>query len=811
MDALIQDVRYALRMCLRSPGFTIVAVLALALGIGANTAIFTVVNAVLIERLPFRDPSRLVALWETNARRPGRPNTLGPANVIRWIERATVFERIAPFYDYQVNLTGGGEPEEIIAQDVTADYFPTLGVSPIAGRIFAPDEGPTGHDAVAVLSFGLWQRRFVGSGEVVGRSIQINGHPITVIGVMPADARLFIRRGSLVGKPAEIWMPFAFTAANRTPRGRYMSAIARLKPGVQMSEAQAQLETIMTGLTKEFPEFDTGWSAMVVPMHRELSGDLRPALLVLSGAVGFVLLIACANVANLLLARGAARRREMAIRSALGAARFRVIRQLLTESLVLCVLGGAAGLLVAQWGLALLVAISPEGLADFSAVHLSYPVLAFTALVSIVTTIVCGFAPAFEASRAEVQEGLKDGSRHIGAGVRHRRIRQGFVVSEIALAVVLLVGAGLMIKSFGTLRSVNPGFDAQHVLTARLTIPAARYPDDPSRLNFFSNVVARVAALPGVESAGAISFLPLAGLGAATDFAIVGQPAAAAGQALATDVRVCDNGYFQAMRVPLVSGRLFSERERHAKANVVIVNETLARHFFPSGDALGKSLVISMNLPNVPTEIIGIVGDVKSGGFASETHPMTYWPHPQLVYTAMTLTIRTLGDPAALAPLVEREVRSLDKDQPVAEVRTMEQWVSRSLSQARFSSTLLATFAGLALLLAAIGIYGVMSYAVSQRTPEIGIRLALGANARDILRMIVGSTARLAALGLAIGVVLALALGRTVASLLYETASTDPLTFAAVAGVLAGVALVAGYVPARRAARIPPVEALRYQ
>jgi putative ABC transport system permease protein len=811
MDALLQDIRYALRTCIRAPGFAAVAVLALALGMGANTAIFTIVNAVLIDPLPFRDPARLVVMWETTVRRPGRPNVLGPANFLRWRERATAFERMAPFYDYRVNLTGSGDPEEVIAMDVTPDFFPTLGVPPLAGRTFASDEGPKGHDAVAVLSFTFWQRRFAGDAGIVGRSIQINGRPVTIVGVMPADARLFVKRGSLTNKPADLWMPFAFTEAQRQPRGRYMSAIARLKPGASLAEAQAQMDTISRGLTAEFPEFDTGWSALLVPMHRELSGELRPALLVLSGAVGFVLLIACANVANLLLARGAARQREFAIRSALGAARVRIVRQLLTESLVLCVLGGSLGLLVAQWSLAVLLAISPVDLADLAAVHLSYPVLAFTACVSLVTAIVCGFAPAFEGSRAGVQEALNDGARQVGVGVRQRRMRQTFVVCEIALAVVLLVGAGLMLRSFGTLRRVNPGFDARNVLTARMTIPASRYPNDLNRIQFFATAVSRVGALPGVESVGAVSFLPLAGPGAATGFTIVGQPAPLAGQSPVTDVSVCDDGYFRAMKVALLSGRFFSEREMREKSNVVIVNDTLAKRYFPTGDALGKRLVIAMTDPNVPTEIIGIVADIKFADLATEARPMTFWPHPQLAYNAMTLTIRTAAEPSSFAPLIEREVRAIDQEQPVADVRTMDQWVSRTLSQARFSSTLLTTFASVALLLAAIGIYGVMSYAVSLRTSEIGIRLALGAEARDILRMIVGHAVRLAGLGLAIGVVLALALSRTLGSLLYETAGTDPLTFAVVIAVLGSVALVASYFPARRASHIAPVEALRYQ
>jgi putative ABC transport system permease protein len=809
MDDVLHDIRYAIRLCLRTPGFTLVAVLALALGIGANTAIFTIVNAVLLEPLPFRDPGRLVVLWETSVRRPGRPNVIGPSNVIRWRERATAFERIAPFYDYRVNLTGSDAPEEIVGMDVTPEFFPTLGVSPLVGRAFADDEGPEGRDAVAVLSYGLWQRRFAGDAGVVGRTIQVNGRGVTVVGVMPADMRLFLKRGSLAGRPADLWMPFAFTEAQRNPRGRYMSAIARLKPGVAITEAQAQMDTIASGLTTEFPQFDTGWSTLVVPMHREISGDLRPALFVLTGAVGFVLLIACANVANLLLARGATRQREIAIRSALGAGRFRVARQLLTESLVLCVLGGGLGLLVAQWGLELLLAVSPVDLADIGPVALSYPVLAFTAAVSLLTAIVCGFAPAFEGSRGAIQEALKDGSRQIGASVRQRRIRHAFVVGEIALAVVLLVGAGLMIRSFGSLRGVNPGFDARNVLTARVTVPVRRYPDDAKRIDFFSTLVARVSALPGVESAGAVSYLPMAGTGAGTGFTIVGRPAPLPGQGPVTDVSVCDDGYLRAMKVPLLRGRVFTAREMREKSNVVIINDALAKQHFPNEDPIGRSLVIAMNDPNVPTEIIGVVGNVRFSDLTTEARPTTYWPHPQLAYSAMTLTVRTATDPAALAPLLEREVRAMDKDQPVADVRTMEQWVTRSLSQARFSSTILAVFAALALSLAAIGIYGVMSYSVSQRTSEIGIRLALGAEARDILGMVVAGAIRLAAIGLAIGVVLALALSRTLTSLLYETAGTDPLTFTAVVGVLGAVAIAASYFPARRASRIPPVEALR--
>jgi putative ABC transport system permease protein len=807
----MSDFRFAFRQLRKSPGFTFIAVLTLALGIGANTAIFTIVNAVFLERLPYRDANRIAVIWETNAARPGHSNTVSPANFIRWKERTTAFESLAAYAETRANLTESGNPEELIAQNVTAEYFSVIGVGPFLGRAFSAEESANPKSYVVILSYELWQRRFGSDQSIIGRSIQLNGNPQTVIGVMPAGVRLFLKAGSLVNKPVDFWWPYVLGPEARQPMGRYLSVIGRLKPGVTMETARREMNTISTSLTAELPAFDTGWRIKLVPLREELSDELRAALLLLSGAVAFVLLIACANVANLLLARGAARRHEMAIRTALGGTRAQIIKQLLVESLALGILGGLISLLIAQWSLALLEALSPVDLTAVGHLSLSYPVLAFTGAVSILTALACGLASAFEGSRQDVQQALVQGGRQIGGGLRHRRLRHAFVIAEIALAVVLLVGAGLMLRSFASMRRVDPGFDPTNVLTMRMQLPRAKYPDDSGRIRFFHEVTARVAALPGVQAAGAVSYLPMAGLGAGTSFTIEGQPPSAPGQDKTTAVTVCENGFFRTLKIPLLRGRLFTEQEMQEKRDVVIINKALAQRYFPDQDPIGKRVTIDMTDRNVPTEIIGIVGNTKAVDLVTPAQPESFWPHPQLAYNLMTLTVRTARNPLGSARAIEAEIHALDKDQPVSDVRTMEQWVAKSLAQTRFSSLLLVTFAGLALVLAAVGIYGVMSHAVSQRTSEIGVRLAVGAEGKDILKMIVWEGVCLAGTGLAIGLILAIALSRTLTTLLFQTMAADPLIYVFVTTVLGAVALLASYVPARRASRIPLVQALKYQ
>jgi putative ABC transport system permease protein len=812
MEMLWQDLRYGARQLARSPGFTAVAVLTLALGIGANTAIFSVVHSLLIEPLPYKDPDRLVVVWEHNRPRGRLTNTISPANFLDWRDQNTVFEEMGAFAGVRANLTGVDDPEELPVQLVSVNLFPLLGVQAAHGRVFLPEEGVQGQNRVVLLSDALWRRRFHADAGILGKSLTLNNESYTVVGILPPNFQLFLRAGPLVTTPAEAWTPFAFTEQHRIRSGRFMASLARLKPGTSLAQAQAEMHAIAARLEEQHPDFNTGWGVNVVPLQEQLVGDLRLSLLVLMSAVGFVLLIACANVASLLLSRAVTRQHEVAIRTALGAGRRRILQQLLTESLLLGAVAGTVGLLLAYWGVDVLKAMSPRELETLMRrVAIDGWVLGFTVVVSLVTALIFGTVPAFATLRGNVGESLKEGVRGGGSLARSGRMRRLLVVSELALALVLLISAGLLIKSFVRLQSVPAGFNPENVLTLRIQLSSGRYNDRALRTAFFRDLLTRIRTLPGVQSVGAVAFLPLDGLGSATSFSVVGQPPPPPGQEPVCDVRVVHPGYFATMGIPLLRGRNFNSSEEVQSANVVLINETLAQQMFPGEDPIGKKLVIEMSDENPPDEIIGVVGDVKHYGLDTEVRPMTYWPHPRFPYPFLSVVVRTQGDPLQLVGAVRHEVQAMDPAQPIADVRPMEQLVANSVARPRFNMLLLGIFAAVALVLAAVGIYGVMAHSVVQRTHEIGIRLALGARPKDVVRLVVGSGLALAVGGVALGLAGAFALTRLLASLLFATQPTDPVTFVSVVGVLLAVALVACWVPARRAARVDPMVALRYE
>ena len=812
-ETLLQDIRYGVRMLAKHKAFTAIAVATLALGIGANTAIFSVVNELLLRPLPYRDAERIVMLWEVSPE--GRhQNTTSRNNFRAWRDQSSSYQHVAAFSDQRLNLTGDGEPEELSVQFATSEFFKVLGVDPILGRTFLPEDAEDGKPPVAVLSYGLWQRRFGGQSSVIGQPITLNGVKYSVIGVMPSNFQLHITRRSGTGRPAELWtvLPMS-TGAGTNQIGRFLSVVARLKDGVSANQAAVELRTIEARLSDEVPQYNKNFSAEVLPLREQFFGNVRRPLWLMLGAVGFVLLIACANVANLLLSLASAREKEIAVRAALGARRGRIIRQLLTESLLLALLGSVLGLGLAWLGIKALIAISPRDLVSLQGVGLNLTVLLWTLGISLLTGIIFGLAPALHISRLNLNDSLKEGGKsESGHASGSRRLRSALVVSEIALAVVLLASAGLLIRSFISLQQVDRGFNTDNILTMVIRLPDAKYPQDAQLVTFFTQAVERIRQLPTVKSVGMVNFLPLyGGLGSATGFVIEGRPLPEPGQEPGTDVRVADAGYFQVLGIPLLRGRHFSDLEQREAKRVILINEALARKYFADEDPIGRRLDVAMFENPTPTEIIGVVGNVRYDSLIDEAPPAVYFPHPDLAYPFMTLVIRTDGEPTAIAPAAQREIRAIDPNQPISNVRTMNQVMSEWVSRSRFNTLLLGLFAALATLLSAVGIFGVMNYSVALRTREIGLRLAVGAQPRQVLLLILRQGLLLTIVGVVLGLAASFALTRLLSGLLFGVTAVDATTFTTISVLLVMVSLLACYLPARRAMRIDPLRALRYE
>ncbi|MDT4897638.1 MAG: hypothetical protein QOH25_2715 [Acidobacteriota bacterium] len=813
MKTVWQDIRYGVRMLLKNPAFTFIAVLALALGIGANTAIFSVVNAVLLKPLPYKNPERLVMLWEQHSQ-GGRMSVAG-LNFLEWRKESRLLEDITVFSNISFDLTGPDGAERIEGTRASASYFDVLGGQAMLGRTFQAGDDAASAQRVVVVNYGFWQSRLGGDPAVIGREIRLNDEPRTIIGVMPSD----------FGDRIEtwVWTPMVVDPEQMSVGGRSLSAIARLKPGVTLGQAQSEMSGIAARLSEARPQFNRGWGVSLVPLHEQVTGNIRLILLVLSGAVGLVLLIACANVANLLLASAARREHEMAIRTALGASRARLSRQLLTESVLLALVGGALGLLLALWGIDLLLGLAPGGgIPRAREIGINSQVLAFTLLVSLLTGVVFGLAPAWQSLRGDLSAALKGAGKSSSVSFGRSRLRGALVVVEVALAVVLLVGAGLLMRSFVRLTEVDPGFSAGNVLLLEVPLSATRYNEDHQVLRFYDEMFRRVRSLPGVEAAGTTHSLPLGGSDSTRPFIIADTPPPDPGTEPGADYSVISPDYFRALGIPVVRGREFNETDNAGAPGVVLINQSLARRYWKNEDPVGKRLrqgAVSGESPWLT--IIGIVGDVRHGGLDREPKPEMYFSYAQAAMQGsssivgnrrrITLAVRVDGNPAGYADAVRREISGIDKNQPVTGVRTLTDTVARSVMPQRFNALLLGIFAVLAVLLAMIGVYGVMSFAVTGRTREIGIRMALGARGADVVRMIVGQGMLLVVIGVVIGLASSFVLSRLIATLLYDTSATDPVVFAIIPTLLGVVALVACYIPARRATKIDPMIALRYE
>jgi len=811
MESVLQDIRHAIRTLAKSPGFTVIVVLTLALGIGANTAIFSVVNAVLLAPLPYRQPDNLVMVWSKNVAKGYEISPVSGGEFSEWKSGNSAFSDMAASSDAMYTLTGAGDPQVVIGYQFSADYFRLLGARPELGRTFLDEEDRPGGPNVVVLGDAIWRRTFHADRNILGTSITLDSKPFTVIGVMPSDFRY--------PQLTELWTPLALPPSFLTNYDdTSLRLIARLKPGVTAKQAQAQLDSIEQRIARGHPQTDSGNSVNLVPLRDQIAGDVRMPLLVLLGAVGFVLLIACANIANLMLARAAGRQKEIAIRTALGASRWRLIRQFLAESVVLSLVGGALGFLLAEETTRFLPGIFPNNIANLNipqvaSIPMDARVFGFTLLAAVLTGLFFGLAPVVGLRQAASAKGLKETSRGTTASAGERRFRNALVVTEFALALVLLVGAGLLITSFRNLLQGNLGFDADRVLSAQLFLSRDKYPstDPQKRLEFVNNVIERMKELPGAESVGVTNFLPLSGFEGAATFTVKGKPQPAPGQEPTSDSELVTPDYFRTMGIRLLKGREFTEQDKQGSPHVAIVNETLARQVWGDEDPVGQQVNFGDSKQPDWAEVVGVVTDTHSFGLEQKVHGDVFQPFAQTPFPLVAFVVRTSRNPSSMTSEVQQAVWSVDRDQPIYKIVGMDRLASESLGLRRVSSVLLGSFSALALLLAGLGIYGVMAFSVTQRTHEIGVRMALGAQPGSVLKMVMAHGMKIAIAGLAIGLAGGFALSRLVASLLYGVSPWDALTFVVTSILLVFIALVASYVPARRAMHVDPMVALRYE